>query len=172
MNEDKDYYEELFEHGFERLIEVCLAVLAGTVVCVLMSSCKTKYVSVPEYHYDYHHSTDTVRQVDSVYNNITTIIRETNSGDSALLAQLGLQLKEGEKAILVLRQELERVRNETKESKTDTIVRQDSVRVPYPVEKELGWWETTGYRIEGAVYVAIVVAVIWLVWLRRRYRRA
>lgn len=169
MGNDKDYYEEIFEQGFSRLLWTGIAVLIGVAVCVLLSSCKTEYITVPEYHYDYHHSTDTVKQVDSVYNNITTIIRETNNGDSTLLAQLGLQLKEGQRAIIILRQELERVRNETKESKTDTIVRQDSVRVPYPVERKLGFWEKVRLEAAGAVVAIVAIGAIGLVrWLVRR----
>lgn len=170
--EDEDYFEQLFERSFSRMLWVGIAALVGVVLCVLLSSCKTQYVPVPEYHYDYSHSTDTVRERDSVLTERETIIRETNSGDSALLASLGIQLKEGQKAILVLQKELERIRNEKQKKTTDTIIKVDSVRVPYPVEGKVKRWEKVKLMCVGCVggvgAIGVAAAVIWI---RRRYRR-
>lgn len=53
---------------------------------------------------------------------------------------------------------------------TVSVVRTDSIPVPYPVERKLTWWEQTkmdfGGMALGAVVVAICVAVVWLA--RRR----
>lgn len=168
--DDRDYYEQMFERSFSWLLRIGVAFLAATVACILLSSCKTQYVPVPEYHYDYSHSTDTVRERDSIIKERETIIREA---DSALLARLGIELKEGQRAFLVLQRELERIRNEKQESKTDTIIKVDSLRVPYPVERPLTRWEKAkmdyGAVAMGGSGVAVIMAVVLLLrWLRRR----
>lgn len=49
---------------------------------------------------------------------------------------------------------------------TCTVVKTDSIAVPYPVERELTWWQQTkmdfGGMALGAVVVALCVAVVWL----------
>ena len=54
---------------------------------------------------------------------------------------------------------------------TASVVRTDSIPVPYPVERKLTWWERTkidlGGMALGAVVVAICVAVVWCV---RRFK--
>ena len=56
----------------------------------------------------------------------------------------------------------------------DTLVsiKVDSVQVPYPVEKKLGFWEKTKLASTGFVGALIVAAITGVVlWLRRRYKR-
>lgn len=54
---------------------------------------------------------------------------------------------------------------------TCTVVKTDSIAVPYPVERELTWWQQTkmdfGGMALGAVAVALCVAVVWLARRRR-----
>lgn len=49
---------------------------------------------------------------------------------------------------------------------TCTVIKTDSIAVPYPVERELTWWQQTkmdfGGMALGAVAVALCVAVVWL----------
>ena len=49
---------------------------------------------------------------------------------------------------------------------TCTVVKTDSIAVPYPVERELTWWQQTkmdfGGMALGAVVAALCVAVVWL----------
>lgn len=49
---------------------------------------------------------------------------------------------------------------------TCTVVKTDSIAVPYPVERELTWWQQTkmdfGGMALGAVVVVLCVAVVWL----------
>lgn len=172
MNDDKDYYEQLFEQSFNKVLKVLVAIAAGVVICLLLSSCKTKYIPVPEYHYSHSHSSDTIKQTDSVFNEKETIIRETNKSDSALLASLGIQLAEGQKAILILRRELESIKNEKNEVSHDTIIKNDSILVPYPVEGKVKPWEKVKLVSVGIVGTVITGALAGVViWIRRRYRR-
>lgn len=54
---------------------------------------------------------------------------------------------------------------------TCTVVKTDSIAVPYPVERELTWWQQTkmdfGGMALGAVAAALCVAVVWLARRRR-----
>lgn len=52
---------------------------------------------------------------------------------------------------------------------TVAVVRRDSVKVPYPVEREPGWWEQARLKLFwplAAVVVVLAVAVWWMI--RRR----
>lgn len=58
--------------------------------------------------------------------------------------------------------------------RTDTVraVRSDTVRVPYPVEKELTRWEKAKLDIGGiAIGTAIAAVLAIVVWLVIRFRR-
>lgn len=128
-------------------------------------SCKTQYVSVPEYHTEYHHTTDTLRERDSVFREHKTIIREA---DSAMIERLGLRLKDGERAILVLRKEIERMASSRQEVKHDTIIKNDSIRVPYPVERKLNKWEQ--FKVDIGGFVLILLALLLLLYLTRVWK--
>ena len=126
----------------KRLVEILIMVaLVATI-----GSCKTikvvEQVPVPVH--------DTVRlvqkdiqvQVDSVIVERETIVKEA---DSATLAALGVQLKDNERALLVLQRELRDKIMQLKEQKADTVVQKIEVPVPLIkteyVEKSLTGWQ-------------------------------
>lgn len=149
-------------------IDMCttLFVVAFIAVIVwLMVGCSTQYVPVPEYHYESHHTTDTVHRTDTITNERETIIREA---DSATLEMLGIKLKDGERAILVLRKEMERLASRLKESVHDTVVKTDSIRVPYPIEKQLNRWESLKMEAGGYAFALLIVAVFCLIFAAKR----
>lgn len=132
---------------------------------VLLSSCKTV---VPEYHYERTNRTDTVWRHDSIVNHTKTIIREA---DSAQLAELGLRLRDGERAILILRQELQRAMSIEREAVHDTVVQIDSLYVPIEIEKQLSRWESLKMEAGGYVFALLCVLIVGIVvvwWLRKR----
>lgn len=134
--------------------------LAVAVVLLLCASCRSvKYVPVETVRTEYVHHTDTVRQTDSVYHEKETIIREA---DSAMVSDLGLKLKENERAILVLKRELAREKNQKEEHKTDTIIKVDSVSVPYPVEKALTWRQHTAIKFFPWLLVCVMGCLLWI----------
>ena len=135
----------------------------------LVMGCATQYVPVPEYHYENHHSTDTMRYIDSVLKERNTIIREAGDMDSALLAELGIRLKNGERAILVLRKELERVLSQHNEKAHDTVIKVDSVRVPYPVERRATKWEHFKQNIAGALIAFLVIVMVYAIFRIRSH---
>lgn len=97
-------------------------------VLMMLASCKTKYVSVPEYHTEYKFKTDSFYQKD------TTWIHDSVSvfmlGDTVFKTRI--QTKYGYRYIY--------------KHLTDTIAKTDSVSVPYPVEQKLGWWQQARQR--------------------------
>lgn len=141
-----------------------IIVLASLLICV---GCAPRVVTVPEYHYERHNTTDTVMMHDSILRERNTIIREA---DSTMLSELGIRLQQGERAILVLRKELERALSQQKEITHDTIIKTDSIRVPYPVEKKLTKWQQLKIGAgEIILFVSCLIAVfLWLRFLVRR----
>lgn len=169
-----DYYEYRHKASGSAL-RTCWYMFIGIIValfiCALFSGCdSTQYIPIETVRTEYSHKTDTVKQTDSVFHEKETIIREA---DSAMIAKLGLQLKANERAILVLQKELEKQVNSKSESKTDTVFRNDSVQVPYPVERQLSHWEQFcidyGKVMTGAT---VVLLVFIIVWLARRLRKS
>ena len=123
-----------------------VAVMAIVICCV---SCKTKYVTVPEYHKEYINRTDTFLRSDTLFRLDSVVIRK--QGDTTVIEKIRWQ---------------NRFVNVYK-IKTDTIMKSDSIRVPYPVEKKLSKWQQ--FRLDfggwamGGTVVAIVLIIIWLV---------
>ena len=164
-------YDERYAF-YRDLACIVLTALAVIIALTLLTACKTVYVPVESVHHEYHHTSDTIRERDSIFNEKETIIRETNSGDSALLAKLGIQLSEGQKAILILQKELERLIREKQEAVHDTIIKNDTIQVPYPVEKKIPFWEKVKIGSVGFVGALAVGGVVGVaLWLRRRYKR-
>lgn len=133
-----------------------------------LCGCSPRYITVPEYHYEKHHTNDTIIERDSILKEKNTIIREA---DSAMLEGLGIRLKEGERAILVLRKEIERLTNQQREVVHDTTVQIDSIRVPYPVDKKLTRWQEIKINIFDIVLLLVVaVGLYWLLSLLIKIR--
>lgn len=122
------------------LLAIAVAALLG---CLLMGCTTTEYVTVPEVHEHWHHSTDTIHKTDSIIDHQTTTIREV---DSATMAQYGIQMKDMQRAWLIETNRLQRELSELRQSHTDTIHERDSI--PYQLEvvkavkKPLAWWQT------------------------------
>ena len=151
------------------MLWVSVALLAVCLLCMLLTGCKTQFVPVPERHYEYSHTSDTVRQTDSIIRERETIIRETNNGDSALLARLGIELRKGQRAILVLQKELERISSEQREAAHDTIIQRDTITVVQQVEKPPNRWQQTRQRLGDALLWMLAAAVAYVAlrkWMR------
>jgi len=112
----------------------------------------------------YIHDTTTAvsNQRDSVIVERQTIVREA---DSALLLQLGLQLEDNERAIVILQRELERKTSEL----SDTVTRYVEVPVEVKttetayVEKKLTWWQRLQMNGFWVLFVAFLGCASWLV---------
>ena len=118
-----------------------------------LTGCKTiKFVPVPEYHTLYKTRVDTVQRWDSVY-----------FRDSVYMAA------KGDTVYLTKTHWRERFRN-VYHTKTDTVIQRDSIRVPYPVEKQLTKWQQwkmdAGGWAMGAVAVFVILLVVRLFKIR------
>lgn len=118
-----------------------------------MGSCTTtRYVTVPEVHEHWHHTTDTIHKTDSIIDHQTTTIREV---DSATMARYGIQMKGMQRAWLIETNRLQRELSELRQSHTDTIHERDSIPYPVEVEKEvpaqLSWWQQTRLHLANIV---------------------
>lgn len=115
-------------------------------VFMSLTGCKTiKFVPVPEYHTLYKTRVDTVQRWDSVY-----------FRDSVYMAA------KGDTVYLTKTHWRERFRN-VYHTKTDTVIQRDSIRVPYPVEKQLTKWQQWKMDMGGWAMGAVVVLIILLV---------
>ena len=147
---------------YEDSIRSAVYSLTGVVMLLLLAmlaSCKTtRYVSVPEYHKEYVNRTDTFLRSDTVFRLDSVVIRQ--KGDTTVIEKMRWQ---------------NRFVNVYK-VKTDTIMKSDSIRVPYPVERRLNKWEQFKMEVGGwaigiasaALFALVVYVVMWIVRTRRK----
>lgn len=126
-----------------------VAVMAIVICCV---SCKTKYVTVPEYHKEYINRTDTFLRSDTLFLLDSVVIRQ--QGDTTVIEKIRWQ---------------NRFVNVYK-VKTDTIMKSDSIRVPYPVEKKLSKWQQLRLDFGGwaMLVLGMLVVAIGMAWAVRK----
>ena len=140
---------------YEDSMRAAVYSLVGMVVLLLLAilaSCKTtRYVSVPEYHKEYINRTDTFLRSDTLFRLDSVVIRQ--QGDTTVIEKIMWQ---------------NRFVNVYK-MKTDTIMKSDSIRVPYPVEKKLSKWQQLRLDFGGWAMGLIVIVIFFVVvWLVRR----
>ena len=132
-------------------------VIASILFVLMLQGCRTKYVSVPEYHNVYVNKHDTLTKHDSVYQK--EFVDRYVKGDTVFLTKTKVDY---------------RYKNIYKTLYRDSI-KTDSVRVPYPVEKKLSRWqdlkmEVGGWAI-GVLSVVVLGAIGYIImWLVRKYR--
>lgn len=140
-----------------RQIIFAFMLAAAFIMLMLLQSCRTKYVSVPEYHNVYINKHDTLTKYDSVYQK--EFVDRYVKGDSVFLTKTQVDY---------------RFRNIYKTLYRDSI-KIDSIRVPYPVERKLNKWENIkmevgGWAIGGLSAVVIALIAYIVTWLVRRYK--
>ena len=129
------------------------------VVLLLMASCTTtKLVTVPEYHTEYIVRSDTIAKVDSVV--VKDSVFVYHNGDTMVVNKVMYR---------------DRVRDVYK-TRTDTILRRDSVTVPYPVEKKLTkaeqrYMAVGRYACKALAWVLVFAFLLLLAWIGKKYRR-
>lgn len=142
MNDDKRFFE---------WVGTGLALVIVLTMLWMLAGCKTRYVSVPEYHKEYINRTDTFLRSDTLFRLDSVVVRM--QGDTTVIEKIRWQ---------------NRFVNVYK-IKTDTIIKADSVRVPYPVEKTLTKWQRVKMDVGGwAMGLTATVIIFVIVWLVRR----
>lgn len=119
-----------------------------------LSGCKTKYVSVPEYHTQYIARTDTVEKTDSIH--IKDSVYVVQKGDSVFSTRI------------IYRDRVSYIHR----VKTDSFIKRDTIYVPKPVERTLTKSEqryiTLGKYAVGVIVALAVVIIALAVWLWHR----
>ncbi len=123
---------------FRWLGTALLIIITLTALYVLVG-CRTKYVTVPEYHKEYINRTDTFLRSDTLFRLDSVVVRM--QGDTTVIEKIRWQ---------------NRFVNVYK-IKTDTIFKTDSIRVPYPVEKNLSKWQQ--FRLDFGGWAMGVLAL-------------
>lgn len=127
--------------------------LMGLMGILMLVSCKTKYVVVPEWHEMIVNKHDTLMTRDSIYERDSIYI--IKSGDTVTTYRIKYVYMDRWRDRVVYRDSL----------------RVDSVRVPYPVEKKLGLWDRTVLAVAKPIIALVIVALALLLirYLIRRY---
>lgn len=140
-----------------RQIIFAFMLAAAFIMLMLLQSCRTKYVSVPEYHNVYINKHDTLTKHDSIYQK--EFVDRYVKGDTIYLTKIKVDY---------------RFRNLYKTRYRDSL-KIDSIRVPYPIERKLNKWESLkmevgGWAIGGLSAVVIALIAYIVTWLVRRYK--
>ena len=126
----------------------------GLLACLLLAGCKTtKYVPVPSISVDSVYVDRFTR--DSVYLHDSVFVNRWTQGDTVFVDKVVTRYKYKD-----------RWRHDTV-----AVVRVDSVRVPYPVEKDLGWWEKTRLYSFPVLVAMVAVLAFVIVWLVKKLRK-
>lgn len=147
--DDIDYKRLLKEFGMMLLAFIASLAICG--VIGMLTSCRSvKYVPVPEYHTEYKVKTDSFVKRDSVW--VKDSVRLWMKGDTVYKEHWHTKYKDR----YVYR------------NMADTVMQTDSVRVPYPVYKELSRWEKTKMNLFIPIALLCVVFFVTLLWLIKR----
>ena len=150
MNDDMDYGELV-----RRMLRNVAAFFLGVMICALVGmlcSCKSvRYVSVPEYHTEYKTRVDSFILKDTAW--VHDSVSVWMKGDTIWKEKYKTEYKV---------KYVDRISQ-------DTIWKRDSVRVPYPVERKLGWWEQkkVDYFAPVLMICCILLVSLWML-IRKR----
>ena len=118
----------------------------------LVTGCKTKYVSVPEYHKEYIVRSDTIAKLDSVL--IKDSVFVYHSGDTVIVNMIAYR---------------DRYHNIYK-VRVDTIFKRDSISVPIPVVAELSKAQQRYIRLGKLFVIVVTMAAVFIgiYWYRNK----
>ena len=123
--------------------------VVGVLIILLLCGCSPKVVTVPEVHTEYIVRSDTFIKRDSIVRNDSVIIRV--QGDTVMVDRWHTKMVDRWRDRVV----------------RDTVIRCDSVSVPYPVEKKLTRWQQVcidyGKLTIGATVLLVIFIIVWIV---------
>lgn len=161
--------------------------LLAPLFVLMLVGCRTKYVTVPEYHYvatevkdstqsvhlDYTKLLSVFRQRDSTVTNVVTTITRNERGDTTVReTQRTTEHWHSEQSQIA---HYKHIADSLRRELDNKSVRVDSIRVPYPVERPLSRWDRLKLEVGGIAIGALgltllAVATYIVVWLAKRDR--
>lgn len=139
MLRDLDYNNPLNNNG--GCLGQVLWLAVAVAVCFLMGGCKTKYVTVPEYHNVYVEKHDTLITRDSIYEKDSIYI--VKNGDTVTAYRDRIYYRDRWRDKIVYRDS----------------IKTDSVRVPVPVvTNKVGWKDKIAY-------IGIGLIISFFIWI-------
>lgn len=117
--------------------------MVGLALVLSVVSCSPKTIYVPDVHYEYITKTDTFIKIDSV--NIKDSIYVTQKGDTVRIERWRVEYRDRWREKIV----------------RDTIIRTDTISVPYPVEKKLTIKERFDMYLDfmGIFFIVLLVLI-------------
>lgn len=142
MLRDLDYNNPLNNNG--GCLGQVLWLAVAVAVCFLMGGCKTKYVTVPEYHNVYVEKHDTLIARDSIYEKDSIYI--VKNGDTVTAYRDRIYYRDRWRDKIVYRDS----------------IKTDSVRVPVPVvTNKVGWKDKIAY-----IGIGLILSVVTFFFIR------
>ena len=139
MLRDLDYNNPLNNNG--GCLGQVLWLAVAVAVCFLMGGCKTKYVTVPEYHNVYVEKHDTLITRDSIYEKDSIYV--VRNGDTVTAYRDRIYYRDRWRDKIVYRDS----------------IKTDSVRVPVPVvTNKVGWKDKIAY-------IGIGLIISFFIWI-------
>lgn len=150
MKKDDNFKEEreLLRQCYKRCVWTVIILLGLCAVGYMMSSCTTtKYVPVETVRTEYITKHDSVLLKDSVFLHDSVYIHA--KGDTVWYEKWHVQYQDRIKEVV----------------KTDTVIKNDSIQVPYPVERKLSTWEQVKMDYGGKAMIALAIVLYIVIWL-------
>lgn len=139
---------ELLRLCYRRCVWTMAVLLGLCAIGYLLSSCTTtKYVPVETVRTEYITKHDSLLVMDSVFLHDSVYIHA--KGDTVWYEKWHVQYKDRIKEVV----------------KTDTVIKNDSVQIPYPVERKLSKWEQTKIDYGGTAMIVLAIVSYILIWL-------
>ena len=127
--------------------------MMGLLLLLYLVGCSPKTIYVPEVHTEYITRTDTFVRIDSV--SVKDSIYVTQKGDTVRIERWHVQYRDRWREKIV----------------RDTIMRSDTISVPYPVEKKITLRQKFDMYFECMSVCIFVVIVALLLYLIVRWRK-
>ena len=127
--------------------------MMGLLLLLYLVGCSPKTIYVPEVHYEYITRTDTFVRIDSV--SVKDSIYVTQKGDTVRIERWHVQYRDRWREKIV----------------RDTIMRSDTISVPYPVEKKITLRQKFDMYLECMSVCIFVMIVALLLYLIVRWRK-
>lgn len=128
---------------------IVYAIIVAIFLAILCTSCtSTKYIPIIER--EYVSSSDTITRYDSIFvSQIDTVLIK---GDSVVAIKWRNEFRYIDRYRYV----------------TDTIIRNDTISVPMPIESKLSWWQRVKIATWPYMLVVIFLVAFLLAWLIRK----